>query len=46
LSEGNKWQFFPSVAIAWQVGEEWIVKIKNFKLGLKFEIKASYGESG
>ncbi|MCM4170870.1 TonB-dependent receptor [Arenibacter sp. TNZ] len=44
LSEGNKWQFFPSVAIAWQVGEEDFIKNSNLVSNLK--LRASYGEVG
>lgn len=43
-SEGNKWGFFPSAAVAWRVSEEPFMKdiepISNLKL------RASYGETG
>jgi TonB-linked SusC/RagA family outer membrane protein len=44
LSEGNKWQFFPSVALAWQLGEENFIKNANLFSNLK--LRASYGEVG
>lgn len=44
LSEGNKWQFFPSVALAWQLGEEDFIKDGNLFSDLK--LRASYGEVG
>lgn len=44
LSEGNKWQFFPSVALAWQLGEEDFIKNGNLVSDLK--LRASYGEVG
>ncbi|MBQ9649253.1 MAG: TonB-dependent receptor [Prevotella sp.] len=38
LSEGNKWDFFPSAAIAWRIGEEDFIKnigwISNLKIRL------------
>lgn len=44
LAEGNKWDFFPSVALGWNVTEENFMKnisqINNLKL------RASYGVSG
>lgn len=44
LSEGNKWQFFPSLALAWQLGEENFIKNANLFSNLK--LRASYGEVG
>ena len=44
LSEGNKWQFFPSVALAWQLGDEDFIKNANLFSNLK--LRASYGEVG
>lgn len=44
LAEGNKWAFFPSVALAWRVGEEPFIKSLNFFSDLK--LRASYGEVG
>ncbi|MCM4167118.1 TonB-dependent receptor P3 [Arenibacter antarcticus] len=44
LSEGNKWQFFPSVALAWQLGDEDFIKNANLFSDLK--LRASYGEVG
>ena len=38
LAEGNKWDFFPSAAVAWRIGEEDFIKnigwISNLKLRL------------
>lgn len=44
LSEGNKWQFFPSVAVAWRLGDEEFIKNTNLFSDLK--LRASYGEVG
>ncbi len=44
LSEGNKWQFFPSVALAWRLSEENFIKNANLFSDLK--LRASYGEVG
>ncbi|MBL7967074.1 MAG: TonB-dependent receptor [Prolixibacteraceae bacterium] len=44
LAEGNKWAFFPSVALAWRAGEETFVKSLNLFSDLK--LRASYGEVG
>jgi len=44
LSEGNKWQFFPSVAVAWRLGDEEFIKSINLFSDLK--LRASYGEVG
>ena len=44
LAEGNKWAFFPSVAVAWRAGEETFIKDMNVFSDLKLRI--SYGEVG
>jgi len=44
LAEGNKWAFFPSVALAWRAGDETFIKNLNVFSDLK--IRLSYGEVG
>ena len=44
LSEDNKWQFFPSVAVGWRIGDEDFMKDSNLFSDLK--LRASYGEVG
>lgn len=44
LSEGNKWIFYPSVAVAWRLGEEDFIKNSNLFSDLK--LRASYGLVG
>ncbi|MFT7033156.1 MAG: TonB-linked SusC/RagA family outer membrane protein [Cyclobacteriaceae bacterium] len=44
LAEGNKWQFFPSVALAWRLGDEEFIKNTNIFSDLK--LRVSYGEVG
>lgn len=44
LAEGNKWAFFPSLALAWRAMEEPFVKSLNLFSDLK--LRASYGEVG
>lgn len=44
LAEGNKWAFFPSVAVAWRAGKENF--IKNLNLFSDLKLRASYGEVG
>ncbi|MFT6810773.1 MAG: TonB-linked SusC/RagA family outer membrane protein, partial [Saprospiraceae bacterium] len=44
LSEGNKWIFYPSVAVAWRLGEEDFIQNSNFFSDLK--LRASYGIVG
>jgi len=44
LAEGNKWAFFPSLALAWRALEEPFVKSLNLFSDLK--LRASYGEVG
>ncbi|MFN4146565.1 MAG: SusC/RagA family TonB-linked outer membrane protein, partial [Runella sp.] len=43
-SEGNKWGYFPSGAVAWRVSEEDFMKKIPFITDLK--VRASYGETG
>lgn len=44
LAKGNKWAFFPSVALAWRASEEEFIKKLNVFSNLK--LRASYGTSG
>jgi TonB-dependent starch-binding outer membrane protein SusC len=44
LAAGNKWAFFPSVALAWRAGDEEFIKGLNIFSDLK--VRASYGEVG
>lgn len=44
LSEGNKWAFFPSVALAWRMGDEAFVRDLNVFSNLK--LRLSYGQVG
>jgi TonB-linked SusC/RagA family outer membrane protein len=44
LSEDNKWQFFPSVAVAWRLGDEDFMTRTNLFSDLK--LRLSYGEVG
>ena len=44
LSEGNKWAFFPSAALAWRLVDENFVKKLNLFSDLK--LRLSYGEVG
>lgn len=44
LSDGNKWAFFPSVALAWRASEEEF--IKNMNLFSNLKVRLSYGSSG
>lgn len=44
LSDGNKWAFFPSVALAWRASEEEF--IKNMNLFSNLKARLSYGSSG
>ena len=44
LAEGNKWAFFPSVAVAWRAGEEDF--IQNMNLFSDLKLRLSYGEVG
>lgn len=43
-SEGNKWGYFPSAALAWRVSEEEFLKNSTFLSDLK--IRASWGQTG
>ncbi len=44
LAVGNKWAFFPSVALAWRAGEENFIKTLNLFSDLK--VRLSYGKVG
>ncbi len=44
LSEGNKWDFFPSAAIAWRMGDEDFIKNTGFISDMK--LRVSYGLVG
>lgn len=44
LSDGNKWDVFPSAAVAWRIGDEDFIKNVNAISDLK--IRASYGFVG
>ncbi len=44
LAKGNKWEFFPSAAIAWRMLEEDFIKETEIFSNLK--IRASYGKTG
>lgn len=44
LSEGNKWAFFPAVALAWRISEESFLSDVSFLDELK--LRVSYGVSG
>ena len=44
LAEGNKWAFFPSVALAWRAGDEQF--IQNLKVFSNLKVRVSYGEVG
>lgn len=44
LSEGNKWDFFPSVALAWKMEEENF--LKNSKTINQLKLRAGYGTVG
>jgi TonB-linked SusC/RagA family outer membrane protein len=44
LAPGNKWAFFPSVGLAWQVGDEPFMKRFSFLNSVK--LRASYGVTG
>ncbi len=44
LAEGNKWAFFPSVAIAWRAGDE--AFIQNLNLFSDLKVRFSYGQVG
>lgn len=43
-SEGNKWGAFPSVALAWRIGDEDFIKEVDFISDLK--IRTSWGQTG
>ncbi len=44
LAEGNKWAFFPSVAVGWRVSDE--AFMQNINLFSSLKLRASYGEVG
>lgn len=44
LAEGNKWQFFPSAALAWRMSEEDFIKELGVFNNLK--LRGSYGKTG
>ena len=44
LAPGRKWAFFPSVGLAWQIGDESFMKRFGFVSGLK--LRASLGTTG
>lgn len=44
LADGNKWAFFPSVALAWRVGDEPFISKLNVFSNLKMRL--SYGQVG
>ncbi|MCW3091689.1 MAG: TonB-dependent receptor plug [Ferruginibacter sp.] len=44
LAEGNKWAFFPSVALAWRMNEEKFIEKLDVFSNLK--LRVSYGEVG
>ena len=44
LAEENKWQFFPSAALAWRMSEESFIKELGVFNNLK--LRASYGKTG
>ncbi len=44
LAEGNKWAFFPSVAVAWRAGDEEF--IQNLNLFSDLKVRFSYGQVG
>jgi len=44
LAEGNKWSFFPSLGLGWQIGDEPFMQRFGFISGLK--LRASIGVTG
>ncbi len=44
LAEGNKWEFFPSIALGWKLSDETF--IKNMGIFDNLKLRASYGKSG
>ncbi|MDN5205635.1 TonB-dependent receptor [Fulvivirgaceae bacterium BMA10] len=44
LAEGNQWEFFPSAAVAWRIGDEDFLADQNVISDLK--LRLSYGEAG
>nr|WP_293843496.1 TonB-dependent receptor [uncultured Arsenicibacter sp.] len=44
LSDGNKWAFFPSVALGWRIGDE--AFIQNLNVFSNLKLRLSYGQVG
>ena len=44
LAPGNKWAFFPSIGLGWQVGEEPF--LQDLDLFTNLKLRASYGRTG
>ncbi len=44
LAEGNKWAFFPSIGLGWQIGAEPFVQ--NLDLFSNLKLRGSYGRTG
>ena len=44
LSEGNKWEVFPSFAVAWKISEENF--LKNSKVINQLKLRVGYGKTG
>lgn len=44
LADGNKWDFFPTAAFAWRIGEENFAKSIDWLSNLK--LRLSYGQTG
>lgn len=45
FSEGNKWGFFPSAALAWKINEESFFNLPNSVIS-ELKLRLSYGETG
>lgn len=46
LAPGNKWGYFPSVAVGWNLTEEDFLNLRNSNTISRFKLRASYGISG
>ena len=44
LAPGNKWAFFPSIGLGWQLGEEPF--LQDLDLFTNLKLRASYGRTG
>jgi TonB-linked SusC/RagA family outer membrane protein len=44
LAEGNKWAFFPSIGLGWQLGDEPFMQSLGFISSMK--LRGSYGKTG